>query len=136
MITLLLSLFFLLNGLYPQTETVELKIIVTNINTLKGSIEVGIFNNSKTFLKKDEKNKSYFKKVTNDTIIFILPNLRKDSYAISLYHDINSDKKCNLNFIGKPIEPYGFSNNYKPRLFKPSFDDCKINAYKNMTIRI
>ncbi|NLZ95638.1 MAG: DUF2141 domain-containing protein, partial [Bacteroidales bacterium] len=58
------------------------------------------------------------------------------SYAFSIYHDINSDKECNLSFFGIPKEPYGFSKNYRPILSKPSFHDCKINLYQDMTIVI
>ena len=119
-----------------QTETVDLEIIVTNINTLKGSIELGVFNSPKAFLKKGKEYKTFSQKVSNDTLIFVLSDFEKDNYAISIYHDINSDNKCNLNFFGIPVEPYGFSKNFKPKFSKPSFDDCKINAYQNMPIII
>ena len=76
------------------------------------------------------------KVVTNDTIVFVLKDLTQDDYAISLYQDINSDKKCNLNFIGIPVEPYGFSNNFKPKFSKPSFNDCKIEMNNNKSIMI
>lgn len=133
---ILLSLFFLLTGYDQQTETMELEITVTNINTLKGSIKIGIFNNPITFLETGTEYKKYSKNVTNDTIIFNLTGLKQDFYAISIYHDINSDNECNLNFLGVPIEPYGFSKNHRPKLFKASFDDCKINAHQNMSVMI
>ena len=119
----------------PET-TVDLKILVTNINTQKGSIHIGVFNNPKTFLRKGKEYKTFSKKVTNDTVIFILNGLTKADYAISIYHDINSDNECNLNFIGIPLEPYGFSKNYKPKFSKPSFENCKVNVQKNMSTTI
>ena len=133
---LFLLLFRVICGDSMQTETVDLKIVVTNIQTLKGSIEMGIFNNPKAFLKKGREYKTYTKRVTNDTIIFFLNGIKKDNYAVSLYHDINSDNQCNLSFWGIPVEPYGFSKNFKPKLSKPSFDNCKINAHQNMPIFI
>ena len=130
---LLLGVIF---GDSQQKDSVDLKILVTNISTLKGSIELGVFNNPKTFLKKGEEYKTYSQKVTNDTIIFFLNDFKKDNYAISIYHDINSDNVCNLSFWGIPVEPYGFSKNFKPKYSKPSFDNCKINAIQNMSIGI
>lgn len=130
---LLLSIY---NVNYKQPETVDIKVIVTNINTLEGNIEMGVFNDSKTFLKKGKEYKAYSQKVTNKTMIFYLSGLEKDNYAISLYHGINSDNRCNLNILGRPSEPYGFSNNVKLKLFKPSFDDCKVVVNKNMTLTI
>ena len=120
----------------PKTETFDLNVMVTNIHTLKGSIEMGVFNTPKTFLHIGKEYKTYSQKVTNDTIIFLLKGYEKDNYAISIYHDINSDNKCNLGFLGIPVEPYGFSKNFRPKLSKPSFNNCKINTSQSMTINI
>ena len=135
-IFVLIVLLFVICADSQQTETVDLKIVVTNINTLEGSIEMGVFNTSKTFLLEGKEYKSFSQKVTSDSIIFYLNGFKKDNYAISLYHDINSDKECNLGFLGIPKEPYGFSKNFKPKFSKPSFDDCKINAYEDISISI
>ena len=132
-LVLLLSVIY---GDTPYTETVDLKIVVTNIKTLEGTIEMGVFNIPKTFLQKGREYKTYSMKVTSDTIVFLLNDLKKDSYAFSIYHDINSDRECNLNFFGIPKEPYGFSKNYRPTLSKPSFNDCKINVHEDMSIAI
>jgi uncharacterized protein (DUF2141 family) len=128
-----LGLFF---GNYQTTETVDLQIVVTNIHSIKGNIELGIFKDSKTFLEIGKEYKTYSKKVINDSLIFTLNGVAKGNYAISVYHDKNSDKKCNLNFLGIPVESYGFSQNYKPTIRKPTFEECKITANKNMSIPI
>ena len=66
----------------------------------------------------------------------IIKGLPKQEYAIAVYHDKNSDGKCNINLFGFSKEAYGFSNNIKPKLSAPSFDDCKIYLNDNMTITI
>ena len=133
LLLLLLSFF----GQIPEgKEGVDLKVVVTNINTQKGSIELGIFNNSKAFLKKGKEYKFYSQEVSSDTVIFFLKDYKKDDYAISLYHDVNSDNKCNLNFFGIPVEPYGFSRNFKPKFSKPTFNDCKITVSQDKAINI
>lgn len=119
-----------------NTEKVDLKITVTNIKTLKGNIQIGLFNSEKSFPEKGQAFKNYSKSVTNDTVVFILEDLAKGDYAIGIYHDKNADKECNLNFFGIPTEPYGFSNNFKPKFSKPSFNDCRITVNKNMETRI
>lgn len=132
----LLLLILFISADSPQTETFDLEIMVTNINTLEGSIEMGVFNTSKSFLQIGKEYKTYSQKVKNDTVIFLLKGYKKDNYAFSIYHDINSDKECNLGFLGIPKEPYGFSKNYKPILSKPTFNDCKINANQSMPVII
>lgn len=130
---LFFSVFF---GNAETTETIDLQIVITNIHIFKGNVEIGIFNNPKTFLQKGKEYKSLSKKVTNDSLVFTLKGVPKGNYAVSVYHDKNADKQCNLNFFGIPIEPYGFSKNFKPKLSKPEFEDCKINAQHNQSIVI
>ena len=132
----LLLLLLFISADSPKTETFDLEIMVTNIKTLEGSIEMGVFNTPKSFLRIGKEYKTYSQKVTNDTMIFLLNGYEKDNYAISLYHDVNSDHECNLGFLGIPKEPYGFSKNFRPKLSKPSFDDCKVDANQKMTLII
>lgn len=44
------------------------------------------------------------------------------NYAIRLFLDINNNQKLDTNFLGKPIEPFGFSNNPKVRYRMPAWD--------------
>ena len=74
----------------------------------------------------------------NNTVEFTFKDVPKGDYAISIYHDVNADKECNMNFIGIPKEPYGFSNNFRPKFAKPTFNDCKIelSTDKSITIKL
>jgi len=117
-----------------KSQTFDLEITITNINTISGNIIIGIFNSEDTFLKKGEDCGLYSIKVLKNIETITINSLPKGDYAISLYHDINSDKKCNTNIIKIPTEPYAFSNNYKPRFTKPSFNNCKILLNQNTSI--
>jgi uncharacterized protein (DUF2141 family) len=119
---------------YGQTYAIQLTI--ENINPVKGEIKVGIFNNKYSFLKENEEFKTIKIKVTQFTEKYTIKNLPKGEYAISIYHDKNSDNVCNLNFWGIPIEAYGFSNNCQPLLSAPSFKDCEIDLHSNISITI
>ena len=48
-------------------------------------------------------------------------------YAVTLFHDENKNGKFDSNFIGYPLEGYGFSNNVVPRFKAPSFDETKFH---------
>lgn len=68
------------------------------------------------------------------TVEFALP---QGEYAVSTYHDLNDNKELDRYFFGKPKEPYGFSNNIKPSLGPPDFDDCKFilnNSAKTVSV--
>ena len=46
-------------------------------------------------------------------------------YAVTLFVDVDGNKKLNKNFLGIPKEQYGFSNNVMGRMSPPSFDQAK-----------
>ncbi|MBC7416904.1 MAG: DUF2141 domain-containing protein [Pedobacter sp.] len=134
---LLLFLVLFAGSAHAQsTDANTLKITITNIKKVKGSLELGIFNNPKLFLEKNKAFKNISEKINKDTMTIILSGLKKGDYAIALYQDLNSDHTCNMNFLGIPTEPYGFSRNFKPVLSKPTFNDCKISLNENKSITI
>jgi len=60
-----------------QLEVIDLTITVTNIKTLKGNIEIGLFNKIKSFPIKGKEYKTYSKRVTNNTMIITLMDNQK-----------------------------------------------------------
>lgn len=46
------------------------------------------------------------------------------SYAVSIGHDLNGNKRVDTNLIGLPTEPWGVSNNARPSLRAPRFDEA------------
>ncbi len=114
----------------------KLTVEINNINKIKGSVKVAVFNTDKNFLEKDSAIRNYSLNVDSSSKKIVIDDLPKGVYAIAIYHDVNSDDVCNLNFIGIPKEPYGFSNNFRPKFSAPKFADCKISLVKNQTIKI
>lgn len=59
------------------------------------------------------------------------------TYAVKVFHDINSDGELNTSWIGWPQEPYGFSNDAPVNTGPPSFRLAAIQmGEKDLTIRI
>ena len=48
------------------------------------------------------------------------------TYAFAVYLDENEDGKLNRGPLGKPTEPYVFSNNVRPSLRKPRFSETAV----------
>ena len=46
-------------------------------------------------------------------------------YAVTLFVDLDGNKKLNKNFLGIPKEQYGFSNNVMGKMSPPTFDQAK-----------
>jgi uncharacterized protein (DUF2141 family) len=54
-------------------------------------------------------------------------NFAAGDYAVTLFHDEDSSGKFKTNFVGYPLEGYGFSNNVVPQFSAPTFDQCKFH---------
>jgi uncharacterized protein (DUF2141 family) len=120
--TLTLFLFLILSGFKPVGNT-TLKVEVSNFeNKASTKIWVSVFS-EKGFLEKSIQTKSVIISGSKVMVEFDLP---PGEYAVSTYQDVNINGKLDRYFIGKPKEPYGFSNNIKP-FGPPSYKDCKFN---------
>lgn len=118
------------------TTNPQLTIKISNIEKLKGDIKIGVFNTGTNFLKEGAAIKNYSVKVDKNTAVLTITDLPKGEYAVSMFHDENSDNIMNTNFIGVPKEPYGFSNNIVPRMSPPKYKDCKFSFSESKTLYI
>ena len=64
--------------------------------------------------------------VPGETIV-TLRNVPPGIYAIQVFEDVNANGRMDTSWVGLPLEPFGFSQDAKPFLSKPSFDDVKFN---------
>ncbi|MGO3184320.1 MAG: DUF2141 domain-containing protein [Aequorivita sp.] len=131
-----LIIFFSLLFMNNPSETHTLTVTIENISTLDGTLEVGLFDKGERFMEEGQAYKSVSIDVKNDSETFVFKDLPKGDYAISLYHDANSNGTCDRNFFGIPKEPYAFSNNFKPKFSKPTFEDCQFNLTSDKSMKI
>lgn len=131
-----LLLYFILIAGFASNENPQLAIEIQNIEVVEGYIRIGVFNSEDKFLKKNSTFKNYIIAVESNTETIVIDDLPKGEYAFILYHDINSDGKMNRKLIGIPKEPFGFSNNVRPKLAKPTFEECKFVLEDNLELKI
>jgi len=126
---LIMIMLFLSVGLFAQTGNIEVNI--SGINIQKGKeIRIALYKKS-GFLKEMFIQKAAISKGKEINIKF--ENIQSGAYAIGVYQDENLDGKMNTNFIGKPKELNGFSNNAKGIFRAPKFKDASFNVFKNKT---
>ena len=51
-------------------------------------------------------------------------DLTEGTYAISIGHDLNGNQRVDTNLVGLPTEQWGVSNNARPSLRSPRFDEA------------
>lgn len=60
-------------------------------------------------------------KADGRTVRVTFPDVKPGTYAVKVFHDINSNGKLDTSWIGWPQEPYGFSNDAPVNMGPPSF---------------
>ncbi|MFD2936956.1 DUF2141 domain-containing protein [Spirosoma flavum] len=104
----------------------SLTIEVQNVRAMKGTVYVALFGPGKDF---PEGKPVDGKKVDADNAqVRVTFSVEPGEYAIAIYHDENSNGKMDMRLFGIPKEPYGFSNNFRPKLSAPKFSDCQFSV--------
>lgn len=113
-------------------------VIINNIKKAEGKLEVGLYDSSKYWL---EDEGQYFEKIMDcsnaPSMKLVIPNVKKGTYAFSLYHDENGNGEMDFRSVWIPKEPYGFSNDPKAKWSKPSFNKCSFSVgEEDVTIEV
>jgi uncharacterized protein (DUF2141 family) len=58
------------------------------------------------------------------------------AYAVAVHHDANSNGRLDTNFLGIPKEGYGVSNDARPKLRAPRFDEARLTITRDTTVTV
>ena len=116
----------------------NLKVIATNMRNGNGQVGFYLFKSSDGFPGHlDKAIASGYVRTHLPATEYIFANVDMGTYAVCVFHDENSDKKINSNFIGMPKEGIGVSNNTKGHFGPPKFEDAKFDLnIPDQTIKI
>jgi uncharacterized protein (DUF2141 family) len=107
-----------------KAQEVKMNINITNIEPGKGTVVLNIYDKKEDFLKKVFISKTL--KANSSTLTFTLDLPKKGLYAVTVFQDLDDNKKLKQDWFGIPQEPVGYGNNFKPSA-KPRFNDCAIS---------
>ena len=104
-----------------EAVTVTVSALVSTTSTVK----LFFYNTRAGFLKSGQWAFSRAVKPEGKREIALSIDLPRGEWAVSLTQDMNNNNKIDKNFLGIPTEPYAFSNNVRPTVAAPDFNECK-----------
>jgi uncharacterized protein (DUF2141 family) len=114
--------------LYFWFQFPTLHVNATHVTTHKGQLLVAIYNSEDTFLDISKAVRLQTLPINDQSNYKIsFEGLPKGEYAVSMAHDVNGNGKLDLNVFGIPSEPYGFSNNIRPKYRAAKWGEAKFN---------
>ena len=119
-------------------QTYDLTVVVQGLENNDGVLQFGLYNEADKFPIVGETFKMVRVKTSANSRKYTFIGLTKGDYAVAIYQDENNNDNCDKNFFGIPVEPYAFSNDIRPKLSVPSFEDCsfQLNQTKTVTIQL
>ncbi len=102
----------------------KITVQIEKVTPAQGSIFVALFDSESTFLT-SKRFKSEKVQVDSNSVLVVFDSIPNGTYAISTFHDENSNGKMDKGMFGIPEEGYGFSNNARGMFGPAKFKDAK-----------
>jgi len=115
-------------GSEDPATTSSVTVVVSHLVSNKSAVKLYFYNLRDKFLKP---NGYVFKKVVlpaGQPKVTLPVELAHGEWAVAITQDTNNNDKLDKNFLGIPTEPFAFSNNVRPKLSPPAFEDCKFTV--------
>ena len=116
-------------------ETYDVRVTVTNIPGAKGNLLVGLYDSSRSFLRRPHPNSPKIRVTSRSSITATIRDVEPGTYAVSVIQDLNGNGRLDKSTFGMPTEPLAFSVIRKIPRGKPRFDACAFEV-RNRDVRM
>ena len=122
-------------SLFAQSSCPGIQVNILDIRNSAGSVACALFEAPEGFPER------FLEFATNITMIKIQDtqarcnffDIPPGTYALAVIHDENMNGELDTNWLGVPVEGYGFSNDVTASLSAPSFDAARF-AYDGLNL--
>jgi uncharacterized protein (DUF2141 family) len=94
---------------------------VTQLRNDRGTLAVALFASAKDFPDQRRALAGRLTRIRGGRAAVRFDGLRPGEYAVAVLHDENQNNEMDFNFLGMPLEGYGFSNDASALFGPPSF---------------
>ena len=101
---------------------VALTVRVTGLRNDRGQVAVALFDSAAHFPKQERALRGQVVRIAGKRAQVTFRDLQPGTYAVAILHDENQNQKMDFNFLGMPLEGYGFSNDASALFGPPSFE--------------
>ena len=101
----------------------RIRIEIAELRSSKGLVRCSLFSSAQDFPSRPDKGVALANgEISNEHAVCEFKGLLPGTYAVSVFHDENSNGKLDTNFVGIPREGVGASNDAKGHFGPPKFD--------------
>lgn len=110
--------------LSPGLQAAEVIVQVRGAASDAGSVGCSLFTSAQGFPMDSRSALQQWVPVFRGAAMCRFDAVSPGTYAVSVGHDLNGNRRVDTNFLGFPTEGWGVSNNVVPALRAPRFDEA------------
>ena len=104
----------------------ELVVRVTGVGSADGEVGCALHDSAAVFPTGHAGTPSSWQRADPAEVTCRFPDLTPSLYAVAVSHDLNGSRETDTNFLGIPKEDWGISNNIRPNLRAPTFEEAQV----------
>ena len=121
-VVILTSLFLLIQFSAHAQKVTEITVQLVGLNSDEGQLMVGLYSAAASWLQ--DSIKGEITQIVDGKATVVFSGLSEGTYAISAFHDENSNGKLDTGWFGIPTEPYACSRGAKGKFGPPKWADA------------
>ena len=130
---LFLTVLFGLLSISGELAQGKINVTVEGLRNTKGKVYVMLQNSEQMYQTKGKYYKAVVIEINNGGHSCTFDDVPAGTYVVTTLHDEDLDKEMKTNFVGMPKEGFGFSNNAKGKMGKPSFEAASFKVEDGKT---
>lgn len=101
-----------------------IEIVVHGLRSGDGKVRLALYDDPEGFPSREGSIRGGAVRLDGDVAVFVFDDVPYGTYALSAFHDENDNGKFDTNFLGLPLEGYGFSRDAAVVFGPPAFEDA------------
>jgi len=115
---------FGLLSLSLSASAVELVVTVSGLQGPEGEVGCALYRSAEGFPMDAGKAATVWQKAKPGSVECRFENVAPGRYAVAVSVDLNGNRKTDTGFMGIPREDWGVSNNVRPKMRAPKFEEA------------
>jgi uncharacterized protein (DUF2141 family) len=119
-------------------HALEIDVQVRGVTDSKGEVGCALYRSQQGFPMDGSRAESQWLPANAAGVSCHFKDLAPGRYALAISHDLNGNRKIDTNFVGMPTEAWGVSNNVRPTLRAPRWDEAvfELKADTQLTVQV
>lgn len=114
----------------------ELVVAVTGIQSATGEVGCALFPSAQGFPMERGSAVMQWQPAKPAGVTCRFEGLKAGTYAVAISHDLNGNRVTDTNFLGIPREDWGVSNDIRPTMRAPRFEEAAFRLADGPAARI